>query len=86
MSLSSYTTSRPGTGRGTGAVDTGAGSVTSSHSPAGTRSDLAAGRPPISTWPPVISSAALVRDSPNIRASAASTRSPSSPSGTGTRR
>ena len=51
MSESSYTTSRPGTVRGTGAVDTGAGSVTSSHSPAGTRSDLAAVRPPISTWP-----------------------------------
>src|ERR1700728_2664253 len=43
MSLSSYTTSRPGTDRGTGAVDTGAGSVSASHSPPGTRADFGAG-------------------------------------------
>ena len=62
------------------------GRVTSSHSPAGTRSDLAAGCPATSTCPPEIRSAATERESPNMRASAASRRSPSSPSGTATRR
>ena len=59
-----------------------AGSVTCSGSPASTRSDFAAGRPSSSTRPSPISSAALDLDSPNILASAASSRSPSRPSGT----
>src|SRR5260221_656215 len=67
-------------------MDAAGGSVTSSHSPAGTRSDLPAGRPPTSTAPAPISSAARVLDRPNILAIAASSRSPSRPSGTGTRR
>src|ERR1700735_2602537 len=87
MSSSSYTMTRPGTGSGRGGADIGGGgSVTSSHSPAGTRSDLAAGRPLTSTDPSLISSAPLARDKPNSRASAASRRSPSSPPGTGTPR
>ena len=64
----------------------GAGSVTSSQEPASTRCDFAAGWPPTSTRPSATRSAAFARDSPNIRASAASSRSPSRPSGTGTRR
>ena len=75
----------PGTGLGGGAAaGGGGGSVTSSHSPAGTRSDLAAVAPPTSTAPSAISSAARALDRPNILAIAASSRSPSSPSGTGT--
>src|SRR5262249_52764161 len=62
------------------------GSVPASHSPAGTPADLAPGRPPTSTAPVPISSAARVLDRPNILAIAASSRSPSRPSGTGTRR
>ncbi len=64
----------------------GGGRVTSSHSPAGTRCDFAAGRPSTRTFPLVTRSAAVARDRPNMRASAASSRSPSSPSGTVTRR
>ena len=87
MSASSCTIDSPGTGSGARAgVVGGAGSVTSSHSPAGTRSDLAAWRPATRTLPLVTRSAAVSRDSPNMRASAASSRSPSRPSGTATRR
>ena len=84
MSASSYTTRRPGTGSGLGWAVTGGGSVTSSQSPAATRADLAAAAPPTRTAPVAISSAALALDRPNMRARAASRRSPSSPSGTGT--
>src|SRR5690606_34517487 len=74
----------PGTGSATGiGVVTGGGSVTSSQAPARTRSDLAGCSPSTSTSPAAISSAARVREKPNIRDSAASSRSPSSPSGTG---
>src|SRR5271166_4738111 len=85
MSSSSYRTVRPSTGRG-GSAGRGGGSVTCSGSPASTRSDLAAGRPSSRTRPSPISSAALALDSPNILASAASSRSPSRPSGTASRR
>ena len=51
--------------------------------PASTRSLLAVPAPSTCTRPRAIRSAARVRESPNIWASAASTRSPASPSGTG---
>src|ERR1700729_1756899 len=85
MSSSSYRTVSPATARG-GSTGGGCGSVTCSGSPARTRSDLIAGRPSRSTRPSPMSSAALDRDSPNILASAASSRSPSRPSGTASRR
>ncbi len=72
----------PAAGAARGA-DGGAGSVTSSHEPACMRSDLAPAWPSTSTSPDAMTSAARVRESPNRRASAASRRSPSSPSGTG---
>src|SRR5690606_6631963 len=59
---------------------------TSSQDPAGTRSDFAACRPSIRTPPAATTSAANVREKPSIFASAASTRDPSRPSGTGMRR
>src|SRR5258708_190045 len=64
MSASSYTTSRPGTGSGSGCGWAGGGSVTSSHSPAGTPSGLVAGRPPTRTQPAPISSAAPAPERP----------------------
>ncbi len=74
----------PGTGSATGTGMVGGGGITtSSHAPACTRSDLAAAEPSTWTSPAEISSAARVREKPNSRASAASRRSPSSPSGTG---
>src|SRR5271154_689249 len=85
MSSSSYSTTRPSTSRG-GSAGRGGGSVTCSGSPASTRSDLAAVRPSRSTRPSPISSAALDLDSPNILAMAASSRSPSRPSGTASSR
>src|SRR5690349_7725780 len=75
----------PGTGSAMTArlgLSSARGRATSSRSPAATRSDLTAGRWFSLTLPAVARSAALVRDSPNSRAMAASTRSPSSPSGT----
>ncbi len=74
----------PGTGSaGTGGpAPGGGGSVTASSAPATTRSDFIAGLPSTSTSPAAISSAAPVREKPNIRARAASSRSPSRPSGT----
>src|SRR5580658_4080801 len=81
MSSSSNTTTMPSTATG-GSGARGAGSVTMRSSPVSTRSDLAPARPPTSTRPSPISSAARDRDRPNILATAASSRSPSSPSGT----
>src|SRR4051812_30239905 len=74
----------PGTGSATGTgADGGGGTVTSSHAPAWTRSDLAGTDPSTSTSPAEMSSAARVRENPKSRARAASRRSPSRPSGTG---
>src|SRR4051812_21626621 len=73
-STSSGTTSR-------GSTSTGI--VTSRLAPASTRSLLTAPAPSTCTRPREIRSAARVRESPNIWAMAASTRSPASPSGTG---
>ena len=61
-------------------------SSTSSMAPPTTRSDLLTAVPSSRTWPRAIRSAVRLRDSPSIRATAASTRSPSSPSGTSTTR
>jgi hypothetical protein len=61
----------------------GAGISTSIQEPAITRSDFPTAEPSTVTLPSAASSAALVRENPNIRAMAASTRSPSRPSGTG---
>jgi hypothetical protein len=60
----------------------GGGSVTDSSAPTVTRSDFTVGLPSMRTLPLPISSAAPVRDTPNMRAMAASSRSPSRPSGT----
>src|SRR5207248_1546317 len=63
-----------------------AGSSTSSQPPADSRSDLPSGAPSRATRPAAARSAARERLSPNNRARATSTRSPSSPSGTGSAR
>ena len=60
------------------------GIVTSSTAPPCTRSLLPTSEPSTWTSPWAMRSAALVRENPNIRAIAASTRSPDSPSGTKT--
>src|SRR3954452_14539485 len=87
MSSSAYTTARPSTGRAsTTGGPAGAGSVTSSQSPALTLSDLGRGMPSTSASPDSATAAAAVRDSPNSREMAWSSRSPSRPSGTGTER
>src|SRR5690242_2080377 len=87
MSSSLYTTTRPATGSGTTAgAAAGAGSVTSSHDPAVTLSDLGRGMPSTSASPASTSVAAAVRDKPNNRETAWSRRKPSRPSGTGTAR
>src|SRR6476620_3593256 len=88
-SSSSWMTVMPGTGSATTAsagAASGSGRATSSQAPATTRSDL-----PTAFWsrvtaPSAARSAALVRDRPKSRARAASTRSPSRPSGTGSAR
>ena len=59
------------------------GISTSSQAPPRTRSDLPTTVPSTSTLPAAASSAAFVREKPNMREMAASTRSPSRPSGTG---
>ncbi len=56
--------------------------LTSTSEPGITRSLLATSLPSTCTRLREISSAARLRESPNIRAIAASTRSPASPSGT----
>ena len=62
------------------------GMATSSVVPGVTRWLLATSTPSTWTWPAPASSAARLRESPNIRARAMSTRSPASPSGTRTTR
>src|SRR5690349_24991736 len=83
-SSSSCTISMPSTGSAT--ICTGAGACgisTSSQAPPCTRSDFPTTDPSTVTFPEAASSAALVREKPNMREMAASTRSPSRPSGTG---
>src|SRR4051794_38424487 len=84
MLSSSCTTRSPSTTCG-GAKVVGAapGSSTSSTEPARTRSDLLRTRPSRLAPPFSITVAAAVRESPNNRLSAASSRRPSRPSGTG---
>ena len=60
----------------------GGGITTSRNAPSCTRSDFAGATPSSITSPAATSSAALVRDSPNSREIAASTRSPARPLGT----
>src|SRR4051812_13929121 len=77
----------PGTGCATTCslgLSSGRGSDTSSIAPADRRSDLATALPSRTTWPSAARSAALVRETPKSLATPASTRSPSSPSGTST--
>ncbi len=83
-SSSSCTISMPSTGSATTRTGAGAcGISTSSQAPPCTRSDLPTTDPSTVTFPAAASSAALVREKPNMREMAASTRSPSRPSGTG---
>src|SRR5680860_822674 len=85
-SSSSWMIAMPGMGSAITASpreECGSGSATSSQAPAWTRSDLPTRRWSMVTEPAVARSAALVRVSPKRRARAASTRSPSRPSGTG---
>src|SRR4051794_22015855 len=86
MSSSSYRTVSPATGRGATGSPGGGGSSTSSQLPPASRSPLPRTRPSTTTLPASATSAAAVRDSPNSRLSAWSTRDPSSPSGTGSAR
>src|SRR4051812_25617848 len=74
----------PSTGSATTWTGAGAcGISTSSQAPPCTRSDLPTTDPSTVTFPAAASSAALVREKPSMREMAASTRSPSRPSGTG---
>lgn len=83
-SSSSCTISMPSTGSATICTGAGASGIsTSSQAPPCTRSDLPTTDPSTVTFPAAASSAALVREKPNMREMAASTRSPSRPSGTG---
>src|SRR5664280_3357074 len=84
MSSSAYTMRSPGTGAGSavGGVG-GAGRVTSSQAPPTTRSERARTTPSTLASPASTRAAAVVRLTPNSRAIAASSRSPSGPSGTG---
>src|SRR4051794_25604397 len=85
MSSSSWMMPMPGTGSAMTfrlGLSSAVGSSTSRRSPAVTRSDLPTGAWLSWTSPAWARSAALVRETPNSRASAASTRSPSRPSGT----
>src|SRR4051812_48585994 len=87
MSSSSCTIDMPGTGWATTCrlgCSSGRGSDTSSIAPAESRSDFATALPSRTTWPSAARSAAFVRESPKSRATPASTRSPSRPSGTST--
>src|SRR5918994_2792535 len=86
MSASSCTIRTPATIWGTMAAAGRSSSSTSSMAPELTRSDLTTVAPSTRTRPWLISSVAQVRDRPSIRAIAASTRSPSRPSGTRTTR
>src|SRR4051794_5152198 len=83
-SSSSCTISMPSTGSATTCTGAGAcGISTSSQAPPLTRSDFPTTDPSTMTFPAAASSAALVLEKPNMREMAASTRSPSRPSGTG---
>src|SRR6478672_1222855 len=85
MSLSSWMIVIPGTGSAitfSVGLSSTPGRMTSRRSPAATRSDFPAGWWLRWTSPALARSAALVRETPKSRARAASTRSPSSPSGT----
>ncbi len=74
----------PSTTSGTTATgSTGAGMDTSSIAPDSTRWDFAGARPSTLTLPAATRSAARVRENPNMRARAVSTRSPARPSGIG---
>src|SRR5689334_22609714 len=87
MSSSSWTIDMPGTGWAMTAMlglCSAAGRDTSSIAPAERRSDFATVLPFTTTWPSAARSAAFVRDTPKRRATPASTRSPSRPSGTRT--
>src|SRR3954471_24912604 len=84
MSSSSWTISMPWTGAATICTGSAAcGISTSSQAPPCTRSDFPTTDPSTVTFPAAAISAALVREKPNMREMAASTRSPSRPSGTG---
>src|SRR4051794_15560357 len=84
MLSSSCTTRSPSTTSGGAKLVGGApGSTTSRTEPASTRSDLLRTRPSRLAPPFSMTVAAAVRESPNNRLSAASSRRPSSPSGTG---
>ena len=73
----------PSTTSGTTATgSTGAGMDTSSIAPDSTRWDFAGAWPSTLTFPAATRSAARVRENPNMRARAVSTRSPARPSGT----
>src|SRR6476619_3362394 len=85
VSLSSWMIVIPGTGSAitfSVGLSSTPGRMTSRRSPAATRSDFPAGWWLRWTSPALARSAALVRETPKSRARAASTRSPSSPSGT----
>src|SRR6478609_1260065 len=87
MSSSSWTMDMPGTGSAMICrlgLSSGRGSETSSIEPAESRSDLATDLPSSTTLPSAARSAAFVRETPKRRATPASTRSPSRPSGTRT--
>src|SRR6476469_2211280 len=87
MSSSSWMIAMPGTGCAMTCrlgLSWALGSDTSSIEPAESRSDLATALPSSTTWPSAARSAALVRETPKSRATPASTRSPSRPSGTRT--
>src|SRR3954451_23967861 len=73
----------PATGRGATGSTGGGGSSTSSQLPPVSRSPLPRTRPSTTTLPASAISAAVLRERPNSRDSAWSTRCPSSPSGTG---
>src|SRR5690606_8850110 len=83
MSSSSWTIPSSGTWTGMILGSSRGVQVTSSQPPARRRSDLPSGAPSRLTPPDSATSAAKVREKPSIFASAASTREPSSPSGTG---
>src|SRR6476469_5030128 len=87
MSSSSWTIDIPGTGWAMTCrlgLSSARGNETSSIVPAESRSDFATVLPSMTTWPSAARSAALVRETPKRRATPASTRSPSRPSGTST--
>src|SRR5689334_17493402 len=85
-SSSSYRTTSPSTTIGSALGTSGSGIVTSSREPPCTFALRAVAAPSTLTFPASIRSAAAVRENPSIREMATSSRSPSRPSGTGSRR